>query len=306
MAFGRWSKGIVTAIAVAWLGLASCFAQQVPGAAPDPKVEMRAAIEAALAARIAGAADVKLGAQGQMRLPQRYTFIPAAEAGRVLRAMGNQSGESLQGLVMGERPFDEDWFVVVRYIDSGYIKDEEAKDWDASAMLDNLKSGTEESNPDRRSRGIPEIEVTGWIEPPRYDAAAHRLVWSAGVKDKGATGQDGFSVNYNTYVLGREGYLSMNLVTTLALVESQKPMARELLAAMAFNDGKRYGDFNASTDRVAEFGLAALVGGIAAKKLGLFALAAAFAVKFWKLLAIGGVAAATGAFKVFRRRKTMT
>ena len=47
--------------------------------------------------------------------------------------------------------------------------------------------------------------------------------------------------------------------------------ARELLAALSFNEGKRYTDFNAATDRMAEYGLAALVGGMAAKKLGLLA-----------------------------------
>jgi len=301
--FARRMTATIAAIIGAWLVLSTGNAQQVPNVAPDPSTEMRDAIQSAIAARIAGVAEIQLGGQGRMRLPLGYTFIPTAQAGRVLRAMGNQSGETLQGMVMGDRPFGEDWFVVVRYIASGYIKDEDARDWDSATMLANLKSGTEESNSERRARGVPEIEVTGWIEPPRYDAATHRLVWSAGVRDKGTTDQDGLSVNYNTYLLGREGYLSMNLVTSQALVEGQKPMARELLAALAFNDGKGYGDFNASTDHVAEYGLAALVGGIAAKKFGLFALIAAFALKFWKLLALGAVALSTGAFKFLRRGK---
>ena len=54
---------------------------------------------------------------------------------------------------------------------------------------------------------------------------------------------------------------------------------------------KRYGDFNSSTDKVAAYGLAALVAGVAAKKLGLLALLAATAVKFAKVivLAVAGV-----------------
>ena len=46
----------------------------------------------------------------------------------------------------------------------------------------------------------------------------------------------------------------------------------ELLADLDYNSGKRYEDFNASTDHIAEYGLAALIGGIAAKKLGLNAV----------------------------------
>lgn len=116
----------------------------------------------------------------------------------------------------------------------------------------------------RKERGIPEFEVIGWVEKPTYEAASHRLVWSANTRDKGASSDAEQGVNYNTYALGREGYISMNLVTGMSTVEAEKPIAKQLLAALEFNDGKRYSDFNASTDKVAEYGLAALVGGFAA------------------------------------------
>ena len=76
-----------------------------------------------------------------------------------------------------------------------------------------------------------------------------------------------------------------------------------LLGALNFNDGKRYADFNAKTDHVAEYGLAALVVGVAAKKLGLLAVGLAFFAKFAKLgllLLAGGGAAI---MKFFRRAK---
>jgi len=60
---------------------------------------------------------------------------------------------------------------------------------------------------------------------------------------------------------------------------------------------KRYEDFNASTDKVAAFGLLALIGGVAAKKLGLLALAGVFLVKFAKVI----IAACLGGFAVFRK-----
>ena len=99
-------------------------------------------------------------------------------------------------------------------------------------------------------------------------------------------------------MLGREGYVSLNLITSSSTVEADKPAAHELLAAVNFNDGKRYGDFNASTDKVAAYGLAALVGGIAAKKLGLLAAAGVFIAKFAKVIIVG-VAAAGGAVAKF-------
>jgi uncharacterized membrane-anchored protein len=109
-------------------------------------------------------------------------------------------------------------------------------------------------------------------------------------------------VNYNTYVLGREGYVSLNLITASSTVETDKPAAHELLGAVNFNEGKRYGDFNSSTDKVAAYGLAALVGGIAAKKLGLLAAIGLFVAKFAKVLIVGAAAAGGAVMKFLKGR----
>src|SRR5262249_30283815 len=115
-------------------------------------------------------------------------------------------------------------------------------------------------------------------------------------KQKGGADRDP-TVNFNTYLLGREGYVSVDLITSASAVEADKAAARKLLAAVDFNSGKRYGDFNSSTDKVAAYGLAALVAGVAAKKLGLLALLAATVVKFTKVI----VLAAAGAFAAITR-----
>ena len=131
---------------------------------------------------------------------------------------------------------------------------------------------------------------------------AHRLVWSALVKRKieeaGTTG----SANDNTYALGRDGHFELNLVTSADKVEGFKADAKKLLAALAYDTGHRYEDFNASTDRVAQYGLAALIGGVAAKKLGLLAVMAAFAAKFAKIIAVGAIALVAGLKSFFSRR----
>ena len=64
--------------------------------------------------------------------------------------------------------------------------------------------------------------------------------------------------------------------------------------------------FNPSTDHIAAYGIAALVGGIAAKKLGLLALIGVFVLKFAKLIAIGAAALLAGAWKIFGRRRADT
>jgi uncharacterized membrane-anchored protein len=73
---------------------------------------------------------------------------------------------------------------------------------------------------------------------------------------------------------------------------------------LAYNDGKRYEDFNAGTDKVAAYGLAALVAGVAAKKLGLIAVVLAFAAKFAKVLLLAGAGVVTVVARFFKRRNT--
>jgi uncharacterized membrane-anchored protein len=246
-----------------------------------------------------GPRDIPLGDQGRLRLPDGYGFIPRTEAQALMEAQGNQVGQGFHGIVVGDKL---NGFVSVRFDASGYVKDEDAKDWNADELLQNLKDGTEATNERRRQLGVPEVTVVGWVEVPRYDVATHRLEWSAAARDKSSRDGEDDGVNYNTYVLGREGYFSMNLVTSLASIDKEKPAARELLAALDFNDGKRYGDFNQSTDKVAEYGLAALVGGIAAKKLGLLATLGVFLAKFWKIGALALVGLGASARKLLGRK----
>jgi uncharacterized membrane-anchored protein len=62
-------------------------------------------------------------------------------------------------------------------------------------------------------------------------------------------------------------------------------------------------DFNAQTDKVAEYGIAALVAGGVAAKLGFFGKLLALLVAFKKLIILGVAAAASLLWKLFRREK---
>ncbi|MBA8883088.1 DUF2167 domain-containing protein [Dokdonella fugitiva] len=252
-----------------------------------------------------GPATIRLADQATLRLPQGYAFVPTREASALMEAMGNSTDDNFIGLVFPQDAGSddaEDWMVSIEYDPSGYIKDEDAQHWNADELLQNLKDGTEAANANRVRMGIPALEVTRWIEPPSYDASTQRLVWSVEGRDKGASAGADNTVNYNTYVLGREGYISLDLITSSSKIEAQKPIARNLLAEVAFIDGKRYADYDPSTDKLAAYGLAALVGGVAAKKLGLLAIAAAFLAKSFKLVAVAVVAAGAAIRKFFSRK----
>jgi uncharacterized membrane-anchored protein len=270
-----------------------------PGAANAAQAALAAARDAARAAIQRGPVTVKLRDQAQLDLPEGFGFIPRKEAAALMSAMGNDAGDDLLGLII---PLGEArWFVVANYDPAGYIKDDDARHWDADKLLQNLKDGTEAGNAAREKVGVPPLKVTRWIEPPAYTADSHRLIWSAEAQRQDGAAEDP-TVNYNTYVLGREGFISMNLITSASGVDADKATARALLAAVNFNDGKRYGDFNSSTDKVAAYGLAALVAGVAAKKIGLLALLAATVVKFAKVIAVAVAAAIAVATRWLKSR----
>lgn len=267
---------------------------------PAARQELQAANQAAMAALQKGPQDIKLIDQAVLKLPEGYGFIPKPQADRLMQALGNSTDPDRLGLVI---PLDDrDWLIDLEYQKSGYIKDDDAKHWKVDELLQNIKDGTEEANKQRADMGFPELEIIGWVQQPEYTESSHQLIWSIQGRDKGAQpGND--NINYNTYVLGREGYISMDLITNLASVQQYSADARTLLGDLGFVSGKRYQDFQPSSDKVAEYGLAALVGGIAIKKLGLFALAAAFFVKIWKLILIGFFAVSAAVRKFMKKRK---
>jgi uncharacterized membrane-anchored protein len=291
-AFGR---GIV--LLLSCLSLMS-FAWAQANAPTDPK----AVFEAAKLVEKAGPQDIVIAGQGTLKLPPGFVFIPQPNATALMQAMGNPGEDPrLHGLIFPKA--EGNWVITVNFEPAGYIKEDDAKTWNADELLASVKSGTEASNDARKKMGSPELEVVGWAEKPAYDAQNHRLVWAMSAKHRGAPANEPQSVNYNTYALGREGYFVLNLITDLSELESQKPMANAILAALTFENGRRYSDFNAATDRVAEYGLAALVAGAAAKKLGLIAVILAFFAKFAKVFILGFAVFGGAFFKFFKRKK---
>jgi uncharacterized membrane-anchored protein len=269
------------------LALGLCFSATSPYAADTAADTPAATTETpeqkawhdASAAMQKGPVEVPLLTQAKLELPKGYGYVPKAEGAKLMQSMGNTTDDRFLGLIFPLAE-EQNWFVSMDYQNDGH---------------------TVEGNKFREKQGVKPIEVTGWIQSPAYEAGTHRLVWSVGIRDIGASPSDDNGVNYNTYVLGREGYISMDFITSGKNIEAEKPIAKELLAAVQFNEGRRYADFKPSTDKVAAYGLAALVGGVALKKLGLLALAGAFFAKFVKIFLLAGAALVAGVRKFFKR-----
>jgi uncharacterized membrane-anchored protein len=238
-----------------------------------------------------------------LHLAGNYRYLDSAETERLLVAWGNEPGNDTQGAIVPNEvdPMDtEGWAVILTYIDEGHVDDADAAEIDYDDMLKDMKAGTEENNEARTQAGYEAVHLIGWAEKPHYDAAAKKLYWA---KELNFEGNEVHTLNYDVRVLGREGVLSMNAVASMNQLEQIRRDMKPLIGVAEFNEGHRYAEFNSKTDRMAEYGLGALIAGGVAAKLGLFGKLFALLVAFKKFIIIGLVAAGGFVAKLLGKKK---
>jgi len=236
------------------------------------------------------------GGVATIKLPERFRYLDPADTDTVLtKIWGNPPrGEQTLGMILPAEsgPLDADtWAAVMTYSEDGYVKDDEAAKINYDDLLKQMKEGTAESNQLREKRGYPTVELLGWATPPRYDAADHKMYWA---KELRFGGENETTLNYDIRMLGRRGVLSLNAIaptSQLAAIEKATPA---LLAMVDFQEGHRYADFNPSTDKVATYGLAALVAGGVLAKGGFFKMLIVGLLAAKKFVIIGVIALFAG------------
>jgi uncharacterized membrane-anchored protein len=242
----------------------------------------------------AGPVLAKIGGEAQINVPEGYLFADSAGAQTFLELTENIPHGNELGILTKE---DADWFVIFTFDDVGYIKDDEKDSLDADAMLDSIKEATVEANEERRDRGWSTMSVVGWVVKPHYEESTHNIEWSLRGRDDG----DGVeSVNHHTRYLGRKGVMNAELVADTKDFEATLASFRQVMGGFAYVQGKDYLSF-VPGDKVAEYGLTALVVGgaaAAAAKTGLLKGLWKLILASWKLIAVG-VAGLGAALKRF-------
>lgn len=241
---------------------------------------------------IEGPATAKLGEVAQLEVPPGYVFID----GKTLRALLKAGGNPVSGNELGSlEPTNGNWSVMFRFSDIGYVKDDEKDRLDADKLLQSYKEGTEAANKMRTEAGSPPIHVVGWEQPPRYNETTHNLEWAIRGECEGRA-----ILNYDTRLLGRKGVMQVKLIVPPEEFAATLPEFKNMLAGHSFQSGQSYAEYRQG-DKLAKFGLAALITGgaaVGAAKLGLFASLGVFFKKAWKLLVVVVVALA-GLIKKF-------
>jgi uncharacterized membrane-anchored protein len=288
--------------ALVLLSLVSGFAT----ATPDPKAQ-DAASPKLLDSLTFKAGKITLpGDIGTLDLPESFRYLAPDDAARLLaEGWGNPPGLKTLGMIVpaAVSPLsDEGWRVVVTYEKEGHIKDNDADGIKYDELLKSMQDGDKDDNEERKKQGYPALTLVGWAETPHYDKASHKLYWA---KELRTEGRDQNSLNYNVRVLGREGVLVLNAVAGMTQIEQVRGEMRNVTAFTDFTPGNGYADFDSKTDKVAEYGIAALIAGGAAAKLGLFGKLIAMLLVFKKLILLGLAAAVAWLARVFGRKKSV-
>ena len=243
---------------------------------------------------IVGPAEVTVAGQAKLAVPEGYVYLEPPEAKKFADLSQNPS-DGTESLIA---PDDLRWFAVFEFADVGYVKDDETID--AAAILKSVQDGTEASNTERRSRGWPEMHVTGWKFEPRYDTSTKRLEWAIVGESEGES-----SINFNTRLLGRKGVTSAVLVASNEDLDAATAEFKKVLTGFEYQSGQRYADVQEG-DKIAEYGLAALIAGGAAAvatKKGFWGVLAGFFAAAWKFVIAGVLAIGAWARSLFKKKE---
>ncbi|MGY4489857.1 DUF2167 domain-containing protein [Pseudomonas sp. TE3610] len=238
-----------------------------------------------------------------LKLNDDFYYLSPDDAERVLNiGWGNPPGIKTLGMIVPKatNPLSErGWGVIVSYTEDGHISDEDANKIDYSQLLKDMQAEDEDDNKERREQGYDGISLVGWAEPPHYDGQSHKIYWAKELK---ADHADVNSLNYSIRVLGRKGVLELNAVAAMSDLPTIKRELPQVMGFADFTDGNRYADYSPSTDKLASYGLAALVAGGIASKAGLFAKLGIMLLAFKKFIVIGVVAVGAFLRKLFSRK----
>ncbi|NVJ58776.1 MAG: DUF2167 domain-containing protein [Gammaproteobacteria bacterium] len=235
----------------------------------------------------------------EIQVQEGFVYFNPEQAEIILSEVwGNPPGQMTEGLLMPDHytPFDSDaWAVTVEYENDGHVSDEDASEIDYSDLLESMQDDTRAANSQRQQMGYPAIELVRWASAPYYDANTHKLHWAKELKFEESEEN---TLNYNVRVLGREGVLVLNFIAGMNQLPEIQNKIESVMGMANFKTGQTYDDFDSSVDKVAAYGIGALVAGKVLSKAGFFAAALIFLKKFWFIFAI----AIAGVFQFVKGR----
>jgi uncharacterized membrane-anchored protein len=234
-----------------------------------------------------GPVTVSVGKVAELKLPKGYQFVGPDSLDKFYELTRNMRSGNEVGVVIAP-----DYMLYFDYDEIGYVKDEDKDKLDADKLMKSMSEGQEAGNEARKKRGWDEVKLQGWATAPHYDSKTNNLKWAINL----SSSRDQFKeiwINESIRLLGRSGVMNVTLVTDTPGFKAAELEAEKLLAGnFSYVSGSKYSEFKAG-DKVAAYGLSALVlggAGVMAAKMGLFAKLGVLLGKFWKGIVFGLIA----------------
>jgi len=235
-----------------------------------------------------------LGSVAQFSLGGDLRYLNPSSTSRFLELNGNPPRDNHYTIA----PRSLDWFAIFVFDPRGHVRDDEQLDPDE--LLKTLRQQNEDGIAERRRLHLPILRLDGWAVAPHYDLQTRRLEWGTRLTDL----TDGTATaNYTIRILGRSGVMNGILVSNPEDLDANIQQFHAALRGFSFLQGQTYTEFRQG-DRVAEYGLAALVVGGAAAA----AASSGIMKGLGKFLGLGAIAvfAAIGGFlkRLFGKKTT--
>ncbi|MBK9176050.1 MAG: DUF2167 domain-containing protein [Flavobacteriales bacterium] len=206
-------------------------------------------------------------------VPERFKFLAAEQAYHlVVDVWENPPSitEDLLGVVMAADAgvYADVPSYILYYEPIGYVTDGEADGIDYAAKLKDMLKDDSLANAQRKEAGYSGLQLLGWASAPYYDKKRRVLHWAKEMRSEEA---DRNVLNYNIRILGRQGVLVINAVSSMDHLDEVKAVLPEILAMATFNDGYRYDQYDPLVDKLAEQGLDGLIDGKTRERVKEFA-----------------------------------
>jgi uncharacterized membrane-anchored protein len=239
-----------------------------------------------------------------IHLTDDFKFLGPEDSRKVLHDLsGNPDDPEILGMIFPKKSSDDatasEWAVTIHYDEGGYVRDDDAGTINYDDLLKKMQQEVLDGNAERAKEGYRTAELVGWAAQPHYDKASHKLYWAKELKFGNDPEE---TLNYDIRILGRRGVLVLTVIAAQSDFPQINDEVPSILSMVDFQPGNTYADFDPKIDKVAEYGLTALIAGGAlagAAKLGLFGLALKGLIAGWKFILIGLAAIVAGAKKLW-------
>ena len=226
-----------------------------------------------------------------INIPSGFKFLNGEDSETVLTTLwGNPPSEASDkslGMIVPDdfNPFKDSTFSInITYSEEGFVEDDDAADIDYDDLLEELQTEAQEANKERVKLGYGTVEIVGWAASPYYDQANKKLHWAKEIKFDDSEVN---TLNYNIRILGRKGYLQLNAIGGMNVLDMVNANIDPIIRSVDFNPGNQYADFDSNIDEVAAYGIGGLIAGKALLKAGLLAKFGVLLAKFWKVIVFG-------------------